>query len=55
LGLHEEFEKSGWHLIEWADEKLQCFLTNAGYNCISITITNEGDGRDYYIENPCTH
>ena len=50
MGLHEELDKSGWHLIEWADEKLQSFLTNAGYNTASITITPVGSHRDYHIE-----
>ena len=50
MGLHEELDKEGWHLIEWASSTLQSFLTNAGYNTASITITNLGDKRDYLIE-----
>ena len=50
MGLHEELDKSGWHLIEWADAKLQSFLTNAGYNTASIIIENHGSQRDYLIE-----
>ncbi len=50
LGLHEELEKSGWHIIEWANEELKSFLANAGYNCIFVTITTLGDSRDYQIE-----
>ncbi len=50
MGLHEELDKSGWHLIEWPDAKLQSFLTNAGYNTASIIIENHGNQRDYFIE-----
>ncbi len=50
LGLYEEFDKSGWHLVEWADESLKSFLVNAGYNTVSILITPIGESRNYYIE-----
>jgi tRNA threonylcarbamoyladenosine biosynthesis protein TsaE len=50
MGLHEEFEKEGWHLVEWADDALQAFLENAGYNTASITITPAGDKRHYSIK-----
>jgi len=50
LGLHEEFDKEGWHLIEWADESLKEFLVNAGYNTVSILITAVGESRNYAIE-----
>ena len=50
LGLHEEFDKEGWHLVEWADESLKEFLANAGYNTISILITAVGESRNYTIE-----
>ena len=50
LGLHEEFDKEGWHLVEWADESLKSFLANAGYNTVSILITAVGESRNYAIE-----
>jgi len=50
LGLHEELDRAGWHLIEWADESLKSFLVNAGYNTASISITPDGDSRNYSIE-----
>jgi len=50
LGLHEEFDKEGRHLVEWADESLKEFLANAGYNTISILITAVGESRNYTIE-----
>ncbi len=50
LGLHEEFDKPGWHVVEWADESLKGFLANAGYNTVSISITPAGESRNYSIE-----
>lgn len=50
LGLHEEFDKEGWHMVEWADESLKEFLANAGYNTASILITPVGESRNYAIE-----
>ena len=50
LGLHEEFDKPGWHMAEWADESLKRFLANAGYNTVSILITPVGESRNYVIE-----
>jgi tRNA threonylcarbamoyladenosine biosynthesis protein TsaE len=50
LGLHEAFDEPGWHLVEWADDSLKGFLANAGYNTASISITPEGEGRNYTIE-----
>jgi len=50
LGLHEEFDKEGWHLVEWADAPLKEFLANAGYNTASIDITSTGKSRHYTIE-----
>jgi len=50
LGLHEELDKEGWHLVEWADELLKEFLANAGYNTVSILITAVSESRNYAIE-----
>lgn len=50
LGLHEELEKEGWHIIEWADSTLKSFLANAGYNTLSISITAVSESRNYSIE-----
>lgn len=50
LGLHEELDREGWHLIEWADLTLKQFLSNAGYNVVSISITPTSKGRKYSIE-----
>jgi tRNA threonylcarbamoyladenosine biosynthesis protein TsaE len=50
LGLFEEFEKSGWHLVEWGDNTLKEFLINVGYNVYTVTITPHKEGRKYTIE-----
>jgi tRNA threonylcarbamoyladenosine biosynthesis protein TsaE len=50
LGLYEEFEKSGWHIVEWGDLKLKTFLDSAGYNTFNITINIlNSDSREYII------
>jgi tRNA threonylcarbamoyladenosine biosynthesis protein TsaE len=50
LGLLEEFDKPGWHLVEWMDGGLKSFLTAAGYNLWEVAITPEGNRRIYRIE-----
>jgi tRNA threonylcarbamoyladenosine biosynthesis protein TsaE len=50
LGLFEEFEKSGWHIVEWGDNALKEFLINVGYNIYTVTITPHKEGRKYIIE-----
>ncbi len=50
LGLLEEFDKPGCHLVEWMDEGLKAFLAAAGYNLWQVTITLEGERRIYRIE-----
>ncbi|SFV50926.1 TsaE protein, required for threonylcarbamoyladenosine t(6)A37 formation in tRNA [hydrothermal vent metagenome] len=49
LGLHEELDKDGWHLIEWADEYLQSFIKGAGYKTVLINIEYSDDLREYII------
>ncbi len=50
LGILESFEEPGWHMVEWADERLKSFLDAAGYNLWEVTITPAGDRRNYRIE-----
>ena len=38
LGLFEEFEKSGWHMVEWGSDRLKTFLEGVGYNVCTIDI-----------------
>jgi len=50
LGLYEEFEKDGWHIVEWGDPKLKTFLESAGYNTFSITINIlDPNSREYIL------
>jgi len=49
LGMIEEFEKAGWHLVEWMDRGLESFLTSAGYRLYQVRITPKGDRRIYRI------
>ena len=39
LGLFEEFEKSGWHLVEWGSDELKAFVLAVGYELYSVTIS----------------
>ena len=50
LGLLEEFEKPGRHLVEWMDEGLKAFLAAAGYNLYQVTISPRRERRIYRIE-----
>ena len=50
LGLFEEFDKAGWHCVEWGDESLKAFLINAGYDVFTVTITPYNEKRKYHIE-----
>ncbi len=50
LGLLEEFEREGLHLIEWADERLVELLLNAGYDIWRVDITPIEKGRRYEIQ-----
>lgn len=50
LGLFEEFDKSGWHMVEWGDEELKNLLLSAGYDVLTVTITPYEEKRKYTIE-----
>ena len=52
LGLLESFEEPGWHLVEWAPERLKSFFKAAEYPLWEVTITTAGERRIYRIE-PC--
>ncbi|PHR54133.1 MAG: tRNA (adenosine(37)-N6)-threonylcarbamoyltransferase complex ATPase subunit type 1 TsaE [Arcobacter sp.] len=47
LGLLEELEKDGFHLIEWADESLREFLVSAGMPVLHIKIDKQDKKRVY--------
>ena len=47
LGLFEEFENSGWHLVEWGSDRLKEFLEGVGYSVATIDITSSPNSRIY--------
>ena len=50
LGLFEEFEKDGWHLVEWGSDELKAFLEGVGYNVVTVDIEAKEKSRIYRIE-----
>jgi len=50
LGLLEELERKGYHLIEWADEGLFKFLVSAGMKSIHIHIEKDDKRRTYTMK-----
>ena len=51
LGMLEELEKDGLHLIEWGDEKLVEILDSAGIKTLTIKIEKlEDDIRQYEVD-----
>jgi tRNA threonylcarbamoyladenosine biosynthesis protein TsaE len=49
MGLFEEFDKEGWHMVEWGSDELKDFLESAGYNVAMITIETLDNARKYRI------
>jgi tRNA threonylcarbamoyladenosine biosynthesis protein TsaE len=50
MGLFEEFEKHGWHMVEWGSDALKAFLEGVGYNVVTIEIEPKENSRIYRIE-----
>lgn len=55
LGLFEEFEKPGWHMVEWGSDTLKTFLEGVGYNVVLLEIEPSDESRLYRIKDICTH
>ncbi len=51
MGLFEEFEKQGWHMVEWGSDALKAFLEGVGYNVATIDIEPNENSRTYKIDN----
>ena len=52
MGMLEELEKPGYHLIEWGDERLIEFLKKAGFAYVVVKITKlDNETRCYEVEN----
>ena len=49
LGLVDEFEKNGIHLIEWAMDDLKALLIDAGFKIYSLDIIPSRNGRKYTL------
>lgn len=49
LGIFEEFDKSGWHLVEWGSEELKNFLIMAGYEVFKVSISLDENRRVYEV------
>ncbi|WP_373034234.1 tRNA (adenosine(37)-N6)-threonylcarbamoyltransferase complex ATPase subunit type 1 TsaE [Sulfurovum sp.] len=49
MGLFEEFEKQGWHMVEWGSDALKAFLEGVGYNVATIDIEPNENSRIYRI------
>jgi tRNA threonylcarbamoyladenosine biosynthesis protein TsaE len=43
LGMMEELEKPGYHLIEWGDEELIGFVKRAGFETVTVKITQKNE------------
>lgn len=50
MGLFEEFEKSGWHMVEWGSDALKAFLEGVGYNVVTVDIESNNNSRTYRID-----
>ncbi len=50
LGLLEEFEKDGIHLVEWGDDKLKEMLLKFGFEVMVIKIKRVKNRREYKID-----
>lgn len=50
LGLFEEFEREGWHLVEWGSETLKTLLEGVGYAVTLIEIEATAKQRHYRIK-----
>lgn len=52
MGMLEELEHEGYHLIEWGDDTLIQWLKKAGFAYVVVKITkNENEIRCYEVEN----
>ena len=50
LGLLEELEKEGLHIVEWGDDKLRDILVDAGFDVLEIEINKiDSKTREYII------
>jgi len=55
MGLFEEFEKPGWHLVEWGSDELKAFLEGVGYDIVTVEISPYENERIYRVDTTCIH
>jgi tRNA threonylcarbamoyladenosine biosynthesis protein TsaE len=48
LGMMEEFEREGYHLVEWGDEALLGWLKRGGFEAVVVKITKSDEESRYY-------
>lgn len=52
MGMLEELEKPGYHLVEWGDKALVEFLKKAGFTYVVVQITKfDNETRCYEVKN----
>jgi tRNA threonylcarbamoyladenosine biosynthesis protein TsaE len=52
MGMLEELERVGYHLIEWGDDTLIQWLQKAGFSYVIVKITkNDNETRCYEVHN----
>ncbi len=49
LGLFEEFERKGWHMVEWGSEELEVLLRQVGFALYEVAIEPQNGKRVYKI------
>ena len=49
LGLFEEFEQPGWHLVEWGSEELEALMQQVGFAMYEVAIRPSGDDKREYV------
>ncbi len=51
LGMMEELERSGYHLVEWGDETLIGWLKRGGFETLIVNITKcDDESRNYEVQ-----
>jgi len=56
LGMLEELDKDGIHLVEWGNDELKEILISAGFHVLLIEINKiSTEKREYLVEDLCIH
>ncbi len=48
LGLFEEFERPGWHMVEWGSDELEALLMQVGFPLYEVQIEPVGEDKRQY-------